>query len=95
MLMPPVRLATLVLLLLVISALLDFVVVVYRALDVSRPGARLDGFANALEMGRFFRKLHGPLGHSGACSFAGKKKTGDLVPPLLMEQPETGCCENH
>ena len=22
--------------------------------------ARLDGFANALEMGRFFRKLHGP-----------------------------------
>jgi hypothetical protein len=44
---------------LVISALLDFVVVVYRALDVSRPGARLDGFANALEMGRFFRKLHG------------------------------------
>ena len=22
--------------------------------------AKLDGFANALEMGRFFRKLHGP-----------------------------------
>ena len=22
--------------------------------------ARLDGFASALEMGRFFRKLHGP-----------------------------------
>jgi hypothetical protein len=60
MLMPPVRLATLVLLLLVISALPDFVVVVYRALDVSRPGARTDGFASALEMGRFFRKLHGP-----------------------------------
>jgi hypothetical protein len=55
--------------------------------------AKLDGFASALEMGRFFRKLQAP-GHSGACSFAGKK-TDDLVPPLLMEQPETGCCENH
>ena len=31
-------------------------------LDVIDPEAfaRLDGFANALEMGRFFRKLHGP-----------------------------------
>jgi len=31
-------------------------------LDVVDPEAfaRLDGFANALEMGRFFRKLHGP-----------------------------------
>ena len=31
-------------------------------LDVIDPEAfaRLDGFANSLEMGRFFRKLHGP-----------------------------------
>jgi hypothetical protein len=34
----------------------------FFVLDVVDPEAfaRLDGFANALEMGRFFRKLHGP-----------------------------------